>query len=54
MLYTLVYPFEIPGVGFGIFEDRDQWSIFWVLNFKNLYFSGYWSQLLYFFGLLDK
>ena len=29
-------------------------SIFWVLNFENLYFFGYWSQLLYFFGLLNK
>ena len=27
---------------------------FWVLNFENLYFFGYWSQLLYFFGLLNK
>ena len=26
----------------------------WVLNFENLYFFGYWSQLLYFFGLLNK
>ena len=39
-----------PGGGgeFGIFTDRDQRSIFWVLNFENLYFFGYWSQLLYF------
>ena len=28
--------------------------LFWVLNFENLYFFGYWSQLLYFFGLSDK
>ena len=25
-----------------------------VLNLKILYFFGYWSQLLYFFGLLNK
>ena len=29
-----------PGGGFGIFTDRDQRSIFWVLNFQNLYFLG--------------
>ena len=30
------------------FTDKDQRSIFWVFNFKNLYFLWYWSQLLYF------
>ena len=33
---------RISGVYFGI------------LNFKNLYFFGYWSQLLYFLGLFNK
>ena len=27
-----------PGGGLGILTDRDQRSIFWVLNFENLYF----------------
>ena len=27
---------------------------FWVLNFDNLYFLGYCSQLLYFFGLSGR
>ena len=26
----------------------------WVLNFENLYFFGYWSQPLYFFGLQNR
>ena len=29
-----------PGDGLGMFAYRDQWSIFCVLNFKNLYFGG--------------
>ena len=28
------------GGGLGVFTDRDKRSIFWVLNFKNLYFLG--------------
>ena len=43
-----------PGGGLGIFTDRDQRSIFGVLNFENLYFFGYCSQLLYFWGLLNN
>ena len=43
-----------PGGGLRVFTDRDKRSIFWVFNFKNLYFLGYWSQQLYFFGLLNK
>ena len=36
------------GGGLGIFTDRDQQSIFWVFNFENLSFAGYWSLVLYF------
>ena len=46
-----------PGGGLGIFANRDERSIFLILNFENLYFGGgggYWSQLLCFFGLLNK
>ena len=46
--------FKFPRGGLVIFTDRDQRSIFWVLNFENLYFFGYWSQLLHCFGLLNK
>ena len=41
-----------PGGGLGIFTDRDQRSIFGVLNFKNLYFFGFCSQLLYLFWVV--
>ena len=27
---------------------------FWVLNFENLYFFGYWSEVLYFWGFSNK
>ena len=30
----------VPRGGLGIFTDRDQRSIFWVLNLENLYFLG--------------
>ena len=45
-LFIRWWPFYIfiSGGGFGVFTDRDQRSIFWVLNFENLYF----------FGLLNK
>ena len=46
------YPY--PGGGLGISTGRDQQSIFWVLNFDNMYFLGYCSQLLYFLGMLNK
>ena len=39
-----------PRGGLDIFTYRDQRSIFWVLNFENLYFFWYWSELLYFLG----
>ena len=31
---------DSPGGGLGIFTDRDQRSIFWVLNFEYLHFLG--------------
>ena len=51
---NFVFEQYTPGGWLGIFTDRDQRSILGVLNFENLYFLGYWSQVLYFFGLLDK
>ena len=39
--------------GFGIFSNRDQRSIFWVLNFQNLYFLGT-SQSSRMFGVIKK
>ena len=41
-----------PRGGLDIFTYRDQQSIFWVLNFKNRYFFWYWSELLYFLGVV--
>ena len=35
-------------------QTRISGVYFGVLNFENLYFFGYWSQLLYFLGLLNK
>ena len=35
-------------------QTRISGVYFGVLNFENLYFLGYWSQLLYFLGLLNK
>ena len=46
-----------PRGGLGIFTDKNQrisGVYFGVLNLENLYFFGYWSQLLYFLGLLNK
>ena len=52
-----LYPLIHPGGGLDIFTDKNQrisGVYFGVLNFENLYFLGYWSQLLYFLGLLNK
>ena len=43
-----------PGGGLGIFTDRDHQSNFLGFEFRKFVFFGYWSQLLYFFGLLNK
>ena len=40
----------IPGGGLGIFTDRDQQSICWVLNFENFYFFGYGHSCCIFLG----
>ena len=34
--------------------DRDQRSIFLGFEFRESVFFGYWSQILYFLGLLNK
>ena len=40
-LYWAVFnEFFSQGDRLGIYTDRDQRSIFWVLNFENLYFLG--------------
>ena len=45
---------EFLGGGLGIFTDRDLRSIFLGFEFQEPIFFGYWSQLLYFWGLLNK
>ena len=34
--------------------DRDQWNIFWVLDFENLHFFGYCQSCCIFWGLSNK
>ena len=43
-----------PGGGLAIFTDRDNWSIFGVLNFENLYFWGVLVITAVFFELSSK
>ena len=43
-----------PRGGLYIFTYRDQRSILGVLNFENLYFFWYWSELLYFLGVVKQ
>ena len=45
---------EPQGVDLAYLQTGISGVFCWVLNFQNLYFFGYWSQLLYFFGLLNK
>ena len=57
MIQATFIHWSTPGGGLGIFTDKNQrisGVYFGVLNFENLYFFGYWSQLLYFLGLLNK
>ena len=57
MIHATFIHWSTPGGGLGIFTDKNQrisGVYFGVLNFENLYFFGYWSQLLCFLGLLNK
>ena len=42
---SLIYP---QGVDLAYLHTGISRVSFWVLNWENLYFFGYWSQLLYF------
>ena len=52
-LYPLIHP---RGWTWHIYrqESKNQRSIFWGFEFRASVFFGYWLQLLYFLGLLNK